>query len=337
MSTDWKYGGGVALFLNKKHDAKIEYHHFSDIIEPGQINYLDKEPDFFRKIFTNRMDDYESNQVHLSFRTPGYHLFEFGLNEYTKRPSYDYQYKIGQDVNGDILTDEVDITEVSFRTRYAINERVSNTLGEVVRLGSFYPIIYLNYTRGINGLFSGKYDYQKVSTSIDYKVHVGHIGTSEITIEGGIMDSDVPYPTLFNGSGGNLGTSSIIIQDAFQTMGIYEFVSSRFLNLYYSHDFGPLIFGHSKLKPDFVIYHHMGWGELDDKILHRSTETVFQSYNKGFFESGLGINNLLKFKLFGVLYGRLGMGFFYRYGPHENPGGFGENFAYRLTYSIKGL
>ena len=116
-----------------------------------------------------------------------------------------------------------------------------------------------------------------------------------------------------------------------------ESVSSRFLNLYYSHDFGPLIFGHSKLKPDFVIYHHMGWGSLDDKILHRSTGVVFQSYNKGFFESGIGINNLLKFKLFGILYGGLGTGFFYRYGPHKNLGGFGENFAFRLTYSIKGL
>ncbi len=77
---------------------------------------------------------------------------------------------------------------------------------------------------------------------MDYQFHVGHIGTSNLVVEAGTMNSDVPYPALYNGNGGNLGTSKILIRDAFQTMDIYEFTSNRFVNIFYEHNFGPLIF-----------------------------------------------------------------------------------------------
>jgi hypothetical protein len=49
---------------------------------------------------------------------------------------------------------------------------------------------------------------------------------------------------------------------------------------------------------------------------------------KGYFESGLLINNLLRFQLF-----RYGLGVLYRYGPYA----FGktiDNFAFKLTLQL---
>lgn len=333
----WKWGAGVGLFLSKRHDAELKFAHTKDIFEPGTTDFLLKEPDFFRRIFTNRMDKYKSNKVTLSFRTPGYHLVELGFDDYSRKSLYDYQFNAGQNANGDVLINSFNVSEFSLRTRYAINEKITHTLGEVARLKSNNPIFYVNYSRGFSNVLGGDFDFHKVVSSVDLRFYVGFIGVSKITFEGGYMESDVPYPLLFNGRGGNLATSSIVIQDHFQTMGIYEFTSNRYLNIFYRHDFGSLIFAHSKFKPDIVYYQHMGWGDLDDKDLHTGSNAVTDTYNSGFFESGLGLNNFLKFKFVGTVYGGLGIGFFYRYGPEKIEGNFSDNFVYRLTYSLKFL
>jgi hypothetical protein len=81
----------------------------------------------------------------------------------------------------------------------------------------------------------------------------------------------------------------------------------------------------------------MGWGVIDHPERHLGTALVPTSYDEGYVESGIGFNNILKYKLFGKVYGGLGLSFFYRYGPHENPGGFRNNFAYRITYVIRSI
>ena len=330
----WKYGYGTRFYLNKKHDAEIHFEHQKDIREPGGVHYLNKEKDFFRSIFIGTMDSYESNHAKLTFRSPGYHLFEVGLHDYKELPIYDYQYF---NANNE-FTSQFNVTELTLRTRIAVKERISHTLGSVNRLKSSYPVFYINYNRGLTSVMNGNFEYNKIAAAMDFRFHVGHIGESDIAIETGRVEGDMPYPLLFNGRGGNLATSSVIIEDHFQTMNLYEFVSNRFLNVFYSHNFGARIFGGAKFRPDIVVYHHMGWGRLDDTSRHQSNgDVLIQTYNKGYIESGLGFHNIIKYKFFGSLYGGVGLGFFYRYGPHKNPGGFGENFATRLTYVIRGV
>ena len=330
---EWKYGYGGSFFLNKKHDAELMFEHQKDIKEPGNVVYLDKEKDFFRSIFIGTMDSYESNHAKLSFRSPGYHLFEFGVHDYTEIPLYDYHFVDESNTAIDVFK----VSEFTFRTRIAVKERITHTLGSVNRLKSSYPVIYINYNKGLTSMLNGNYSFDKISGVLDFRFHLRHIGESDFAIEAGHVDKGLPYPLLFNGRGGNLATSSVIIEDHFQTMNLYEFASNRFVNVFYSHNFGSRFFAHAKLKPDIVIYHHMGWGKLDNPQSHQGTEVLVKSYNKGFIESGLGFNNIIKYKFFGKLYGGLGVSFFHRYGPHRNPGNFGDNFATRLTYVIRGV
>ncbi len=329
----WKYGYGADFFLNKKHDALLRFEHQKEIREPGNVIYINKEKDFFRTVFIGNMNSYESNHVKLSFRTPGYHLLELGLHDYTEVPQYDYRFL----ASNNEYENHFDVTEFTLRTRIAVKERITHTLGQVNRIKSSYPVLYINYNRGITNMFNGEYDFNKISASLGFKFRVGHIGESDIAIEAGDVEKNLPYILLFNGRGGNMATSSVIIEDHFQTMGLYEFVSNRFLNIFYAHDFGNRIFAGAKLRPDIVVYHHVGWGELYDMHRHSGQDVSFQSYNKGYVESGLGFNNLIKYKFFGKLYGGLGLSFFYRYGPHRNPGGFSENFATRITYVMRGI
>jgi hypothetical protein len=330
---EWKYGYGGTFFLNKTHDAELQFEHQKDIREPGNVVYLNKGKDFFRSIFIGTMDSYNSNHVKLTFRTPGYHQFEIGLHDYTETPLYDYNHQ----ENDGGFANVFDVTELTVRSRVAVKERITHTLGTVNRLKTSYPVLYINYNRGLSDLGHGNYKFSKISGALDFKIHLGSIGESDIALEAGTVEKDLPYPLLFNGRGGNLATSSIIIEDHFQTMDLYEFASNRFVNVFYSHNFGSSIFGGAKFRPDIIIYHHMGWGHLDDPTRHSSSEVLVKGYEKGFVESGFGFRNIIKYKFFGKLYGGLGVSFFYRYGPLQNPGGFSENFATRLTYVIRGV
>lgn len=333
----WKWGAGGGFFLNEKHEVELMFLHRHDIEEPGAIDYLNKDKDLFRAIFTDRMDNVETNEIALNFRSLGYHLFEIGAQTIRKEPAYDYQFLNTNEAGIPTSSNSFKVTEILFKTRYAINEKVTNMFGNATRLNTLAPILYLNYSRGLSGVAGGEYDYNKWVGLLDYQFHIGHMGRTDITLEAGTIDGDLPYPFLFNGKGGNLSTSSVIIQDHFQTMGLYEYVSDRFLNIFFSHDFGSKIFAHARFRPDILVYHHMGWGVIDHPERHLGTALVPTSYDEGYVESGLGFNNILKYKLFGKVYGGLGLSFFYRYGPHENPGGFRNNFAYRITYVIRSI
>lgn len=334
---DCKWGVGGGFFLNEKKEMELKFLHTRDLDEPGHIDYLNKDKDIFRTIFTDRMDRAETNQASFAFRSPDYHLFEFGLKTVDDVPAYDYQYSRVDENGTNLLVDEFHITEFVFSTRYAINEKISNMFGDATRFSSFSPIFYLNYSKGFDQYLDGEYDYHKWSGLMEYQFHIGHIGTTNLTLDGGWINGDIPYPFLFNGKGGNLGTSSVIIADHFQTMGLYEFVSDQYVNLFFSHNFGSSLFAHARFRPDIVIYQNIGWGKLSHPERHISTEFLAASYPDGYMESGLGLNNAIKFNFFGKMYGGLGLGFFYRYGPHASEGGFSDNFVYRITYVLRSI
>jgi hypothetical protein len=73
-----------------------------------------------------------------------------------------------------------------------------------------------------------------------------------------------------------------------------------------------------------------GWGTLKNASYQGID---FKEKNKGYFESGLIINNILKLKYVNAFYIGFGMGTFYRYGYYSfsKPE---DNFAFKLSVSV---
>ena len=69
----------------------------------------------------------------------------------------------------------------------------------------------------------------------------------------------------------------------------------------------------------------MGVGELDQKNIIRYN---LKDFRKGYYESGLELNNLLK-----VGYVSWGLGIYFRYGPYQLPN-INDNFAYKFGFTI---
>jgi hypothetical protein len=156
----------------------------------------------------------------------------------------------------------------------------------------------------------------------------GRIGQTNVKLCGGIIDKVVPVSLMFTGDGVNSPLGKWVLYDYFQTMSVNEFVSSTYVNLFFRHNFGDLLFQVKKFKPQINIVQNTGWG-----IIQKTdpSELIYRQKNNVYLESGIVINNLLKVKLFNIAYAGLGIGVFYRYGYYHKVN-LVENFTIKLAY-----
>ena len=137
-----------------------------------------------------------------------------------------------------------------------------------------------------------------------------------------MVDRNVPYPLLYAGLG-SYGRFTIESENSFATMRQNEFVADRFGSIHFQQDFGKLLFKREKFQPGIVVATSAGYGELNFRQNHISLPG--NSYEKGYYESGILFNNLLRQWFMGY-----GLGVFYRYGPYSLPKTI-DNFAFKFT------
>ena len=75
----------------------------------------------------------------------------------------------------------------------------------------------------------------------------------------------------------------------------------------------------------------MAIGSFKQAAAHNHVTT--RAFENGYYESGLGLNNLLRFNYVNVAYMGIGAGVFYRYGPYRY-NDIIDNFATRVTLSF---
>ena len=316
----WKYGGYLLFdFLpNKKLQLKLNYQ--QDIYEAGIANFTGSSTLFSRRLYADLMDTWENRSVHLQGKLWQFAYFNLHLSQNTRKQNYEYTFA------PDFENSTFRFTEVGLNLRVAFAERVVNFLGTQFSETRF-PLIYFAYKKGFNGWLDGQFDYQKILFAIEDDFRILHFGETSFRIEAGQTIGELPYNQLFTSSGIGRGFQLLEIDHTFQTMDQYEFLSDRFINLFFQHNFGTLLFKWKNFKPEFSIVQNIGYGNLKNPELHQDIE--FKTMEKGFFESGLRIDNLLKINYLNLMYLGFGGGIYYRYGDYA----FAQtkdNLAYRL-------
>ena len=110
-------------------------------------------------------------------------------------------------------------------------------------------------------------------------------------------------------------------------MRMNEFLSGRFVNIFWRQDFGSLLFKSKKFKPKLLLLTNYGIGSLNNP--EEQQGIMFKTMEKGYWESGILINNIIKSSnIIGI-----GFGTFYRYGAYTLPNT-KDNFAYKLSITF---
>jgi hypothetical protein len=324
----FKYGGKTVFDISKSEDIQLKLSYQNNLKEPG----IDLHDDFtlisgsqyLRRYIAYRMDNFIEEKAEFSFRLFHFVKLSAALSIREIKPQYEYYYK------GSLLT-SFHADEFQISARYAYGEDLV-TIGDQ-RMVNYQgnPIINISYKRGVNLFNRETFGYNRIEATLDITAYKGRIGQSNIRVAGGFVDSSVPYSLLFTSDEGSKNNKiPLVINNTFQTMGLYEFLSDRYLNLFYSHNFGSLLFELPKFKPQFVIVQNTGWGALKNPSYHGID---FKVKDKVYLESGIILNNLIRVKFLNIYYFGFGFGSFYRYG-YYNLDKTLDNFAFKLSVSV---
>ncbi|MDA3953815.1 MAG: DUF5686 family protein [Bacteroidales bacterium] len=321
----WKYGGDLIFNLHEDSESKIHFSYANDVKEKAGYSFFKTSDltttEIYRDFMIENMDLEETYQISCSFLSLQYLKTKIFLNQQYITATDDY----ANGSSGVASTNEFIFTEIGLQLRYAYNEKFIQTLKSKYTLGTNYPIFFGNIIRGTN-LFDGEYEYTKYEVKLTKSFKTRTLGTTNLAFVGGQIYGEVPISKIYNGHG-SYQPFSIEAENSFGTMRMGEFYSDRFISIFFKHDFGNLLFRSENFNPKFAVVNNFGIGELTQNSNHQTT-TQTQSIEKGYYECGLLINNILNQSFLGY-----GFGLFYRYGSYAYTNT-ADNFSYKLTLTI---
>ncbi|MDX2249292.1 MAG: DUF5686 family protein [Bacteroidia bacterium] len=325
----WKYGGNLTLFLYRKRDVELSAAAWHDVIEPGQ-SLLNLQGGLTqpRSFMATRMDLTDGKQAELSFRGFRYSKITLGGTLYSRSPGYNYTFvrNDGTEWGGTYYS-----SEMLLRFRYAWREKIVETFGQRLSLTSKYPVVSAVVVKGWENIAGGELPYLKAETEISHTFETKRFGNTQIQLRAGMTRGEVPAPFLFHGSGSKSRSVWIYVENYFQTMNLYEFLSDRYAELFIRQDFGTLLFQTPQFKPQISLVQGIGYGWLPNPERHQGFE--FKTMEKGYYESGLLINQIIRLNYVNIAYMGLGGGIFYRYGVYQLPD-VKQNLAFKVSVSF---
>lgn len=322
-----KYGGNLSVTVDRYREVKINLGYYNYTTETGGVNFFGENqnilnPANFRNFLIKGMDVTERIQTSVSFRALRYGTFNVGIGRDAKQITNSYYFDTE---NADIPTEKPKyiFTEFSAGIRYAFKEKFLEMPDSRMSLGTKFPVVWLQYSRGLEGTFDGEFAYNKFDLKIEKSFYIKYLGQSKIELLAGYVDHPIPQTNLYNGRGA-FRTVTIYTASSFATQRMNEFLANQYAFLFYTHNFGNLLWRGKKFSPEFALATNAGIGTLDHPEYHKGID--FKIMDKGYFESGILINNLVN--VMGVY--TLGVGTFYRYGYYHLPN-LSDNFAYKIS------
>ena len=301
-----KYGGEVEYTLNPSRSAKIKYDYQNTLKEVGgnmDFNLFDK---YGKNFVASKFEYIIKNKLEGDFHITRPLKMKVSLSTKDITPAYAYSYK-----GSPLLNYGAD--ELKLSLRYAVGEK-HTMLGiyrTVTSVGN--PIFTFDYTRGL-GFRKESFTYNKVEVAADFVAYNRLFGQTDLRIEGGYIDSNLPYGLLFSGDGSKGEHFSFILKNTFQTMRPDEFLSDKYANLFFTQNFGAFLFKSKYFRPEFSLAYNIGLGDLRNASNH---EIDFNVKKHPYQEAGLIIDNIIRIPVFNILYLRLGIGGFLRHGHYE--------------------
>lgn len=318
-----KYGGHLEFNLHKPSNTRLKLGYKQDLEFSDEHHFYNEHASISlqstRDFFLSEMDSVRKFYGSFKFTTFRYLQadlrFDYNEKHIINQNRYSFKYA---------FPSEYFTSEIGLYTRYAYKEKFLQTpKGNLLSMGTKYPVIHANIIKGTD-LFEANNEYLKLETKISKKFSFRHIGDSYLTLTGAYLDGDIPYGEMYYGTG---SYSWLNIDNSFNTMRVNEFISDRFASVFFRHDFGSLLFKTKKWAPEIVLVSAAGWGD-NTRISNSNYPNFAKKMNKGYFESGIQINQILK-----MSYQGYGLGVYYRYGPYARTRPI-ENWAFKFNLTF---
>ncbi len=324
----WKYGGALELKIYPQRDLKLRLSYRNDLIAPGSIDYLSSVNNPWanwsaRNLILERLDNQQRLRADLIYRPHG----SWQLNFYAQKEErkLNYPYTFGADPTEAFLQYQTE--EYGTRLRWAPRERLVKMDQLEAILYPVFPILDFTVAHLAVEDFSG----QRFTARLQHEQRWKFMGMTEIIMETGWLSNPLPYPYLFQAPGNS--QNGITGNGLFNTAGVTEFAQEKFAYLFFTHRFGTLL-GRLKtpyFRPELRVMQQLGWGKLSATPQHSGLD--FQDMRHGYWESGAGLDNILRIPYFKTVYIGLGASLWYRWGAYHLPE-FKDNVRVQVTFNL---
>jgi hypothetical protein len=325
----FKYCGSLTLNLWPVNELEITLLYHNDVRESGGVRFNEtwniSGSSFIRDYMVEVMDKSQETEISFGFRALKYLTVRTFLVHSEITPTNGYGFSLNEG-NPQLILTSFSITEAGAKLKYAFKETFMKTpRGNKFSMGTKFPVIYLNLVRGASWL-NGSFNYWRTEVKLTKSFMTKTFGETRIAFISGIVSGTAPYGKLYAGMG-SYKTFTLETEQSFGTMRFNEFLSDRFMALFVKQDFGKLLFKpRGKFQPEIAIVHNLGFGKLDNADPHENI--TFSTMEKGYYEGGLLINNIIRVQLF-----KYGVGVLYRYGAYAFTRTI-DNFAFKLTLQL---
>jgi hypothetical protein len=286
-----KYGASVSLFPEKNMDSEIKFWWANDLY---QMAYITEAGVSARRLF-GKFD------IQTDFKTQDMQIaFDYSFDGYNMPAQAERN------------------TEARLHIRYAHNEERAKMFRRTRPVFTTYPIVYLDLFWGIPDCIGSKYAYFKTEASVERSWYIRNLGHVRFTVRGGWIDSDVPLPLTFALTNVEQSVFFIPLVSAarFNVLTGDVYSASHYLNAFLYHDFGTLL-GKTRSKvfrPRISVAQSFGWSKLNRPELHASSELQILDMSKGYFESGLIIEDVIRIEYKKLIFIGFGGGVYGAYG-----------------------
>ncbi len=196
-------------------------------------------------------------------------------------------------------------TELEFETRLAHRETFLLNNNERISLGNANaPIVSIRYAIGLKGMFGGDFHYHKLRLNVKQSFRLGFVGRTTYEANFGYIPSELPYPMLYTPLGNE---SWFYVENAFNLMNYFEFISDRYATLRVEHDDNGFILNRipaiRRLKLRLLATGRLYYGDLSSGNRNitpthdpfgNPVETFKTLGKQPYVEVGYGINNIFR-------------------------------------------
>lgn len=283
-----KYSGKFLFTPFRKYDLKISGEYENDLLETGyqrfgkllntqlyqEINFLN-----IRSYFVSKLDYTEKISGKLFFRTlPAFtHQLIYSQSKLTPAA---YSYELDGKT-------EFDFTEVSFETRIAFGEKFLLYGFNRISIGTKLPILKIQYTKEI-----GDWQYEKIDISLGHKLKLHRWGTFNWNVRAGSYTGKIPYMKQYIFEGAFADKNWVFDRYALNNMGFNEFAANQYVVVQAFHNFKQIFGKGKRLSPKLLIFGNYAYGTLDAKVAFPDGIQAIAP-NKHYFETGIGLSNIL--------------------------------------------
>ncbi len=310
----WKYGGDLTIKPRPQRDLALRLLFADDVDESGGVSFPGyRTPAFgegYRLYYMDRMDRIRRYEARLAFRMGSSLKVWVGTERADRENLLGYRYARPLTSDATLLTNTFRTGSVSVGFRFAFREQLARLPDREVSLGTRWPVLHVQASRAVEGLWEGEYDLWRVSAMLEKTFRIRMLGHLSWRVMGGMADTKAPYPFLFNLRGTWNDGFALAATNSFETMRPNEFTADRYAAVHVRHSFGNLLYkGKGKFRPEPSLVGSAAWGALQHPERHHGY--MIQAPVDGYYEAGLQIDNVLNLGLM-----RLGVGAFQRLGPH---------------------